>query len=417
MKFDEKLRLNIALLHYAAPPIVGGVETILAQHAALMTEHGHRVRIIAGRGAQLDARIAFSNIPEVDSRHQEVLALKSQLDAGKIPDGFETLVERISSELWDVIESTDLVIAHNVCSLNKNLALTAALHRLSEQHRRPRFILWQHDLAWTTPRYRGELHDGYPWDLLRTDWPWADQVVVSEQRRRELGQLLGVPEGRICVVPNGLDVGAFLKLGAETEELRRRLSLSLAAPLLLLPVRITPRKNIELALRVLRELRKQFENAQLIVTGPLGPHNPSNLQYYEALLALRAELGIEQSAHFLAEEIDHSIPNEVVADLYRLADILFFPSREEGFGIPLLEAGLARTPVFCSDIAVLRELGEAQVNYFSPDGEPAKIAGQIATALNASPVYALRKRVLQEYSWEQIYRTHIGPLLEKGRSQ
>jgi glycosyltransferase involved in cell wall biosynthesis len=409
--------LNIALLHYAAPPIVGGVETILAQHAGLMTENGHRVRIIAGRGAQFDERIAFSAVPEVDSRHPEVLALKEQLDAGKIPDGFEDLVNRIASAIWGVIEPTDLVIAHNVCSLNKNLALTAALHRISEQHRRPRFILWHHDLAWTTPRYRGELHDGYPWDLLRTDWPWADQVVVSEQRRRELSNLIGVPEGRICVIPNGVNVGEFLQLGAETEGLRRRLDLSLAAPLLLLPVRITPRKNIELALRVLRELRQKLENAQLIVTGPLGPHNPSNLQYFEGLLSLRAELGMEPSAHFLAEEVDHSIPNEVVADLYRLADILFLPSREEGFGIPLLEAGLARTPIFCSDIEALRELGEAQVNYFSPDGDPAKIAAQITRGLNESREYGLRKRILREHAWEQVYRAHIAPLLEKGRSQ
>ncbi len=406
--------MNIVLVHYAAPPVVGGVESVLAQHACLMAQDGHHVSIVAGRGEAMDERIGFSGVAEVDSRHPEVLALKSELDAGRVPEEFEALIERISSKLEGLIGKADWVIAHNVCSLNKNLALTAALHRISENRERPRFILWHHDLAWTTPRYRPELHDGYPWDLLRTDWPWAQQVVVSKQRRLELAGLLGVNANRIQVVPNGLDVSGFLRLEPETEELFRKLQLASAAPLLLLPVRITPRKNIELALRVLAELRRQFGGAQLIVTGPLGPHNPANRRYFESLLALRAELHIEKAAHFLAEVMDHTISNEVVSDLYKLADLLFLPSREEGFGIPILEAGLAGRPIFCSDIPALRELGDAQVNYFSPDDEPANIASRIGVTVTADRAYGMRKRVLQDYTWEQIYRIHIAPLLVKG---
>ncbi len=406
--------MNIVLLHYAAPPIVGGVESVMARHARLMADDGHHVRIIAGRGTQIDERIAFSAVPEVDSRHPEVLALKANLDAGRVPSGFEPLVERLASQLLELIVGADRVISHNVCSLNKNLALTAALHRISESCAEPRFVLWHHDLAWTTPRYRDELHDGYPWDLLRTDWPWADQVVVSEPRRRELADLLNVSADRVCVIPNGVDVREFLKLEAQTEGLRRRLQLSSAAPLMLLPVRITPRKNIELALRVLATLRRQFKNARLLVTGPLGPHNPANQQYLERLLALRAELHIEEAALFLAELTDQSIPDAVVADLYKLADLLFLPSREEGFGIPILEAGLAGIPVFCADIAALRDLGGPRANYFSPDEVPERVAVQIAEVLTSSPVYTLRKRVLQDYSWNQIYRNHIAPLLARG---
>ena len=313
------------------------------------------------------------------------------------------------------MEGADRVIAHNVCSLNKNLALTAALHRISED------ALLDRTSSCGIMTWRGrrraigdELHEGYPWDLLRKDWPWAEQVVVSEPRRDELAELLGVPASRIRVIPNGVDVKQFLKLEPQTEQLRQQLGLSAAAPLMLLPVRITPRKNIELALRVLAQLRNQFPEARLVVTGPLGPHNPANRQYFDRLLALRAELQLEDAAHFLAEVSDQSIPDEVVADLYKLADLLILPSREEGFGIPVLEAGLAGIPVFCADIAALRELGGAQANYFSPDEAPEVVAGQIADVLRSSPVYGLRKRVLREYTWDQVYRNHIAPLLEKG---
>ena len=65
------------------------------------------------------------------------------------------------------LKGCDVLIAHNVASLQKNLALTAALHEAYKMPGFPTLILWHHDLAWTTPRYRDELHEGYPWDLLR----------------------------------------------------------------------------------------------------------------------------------------------------------------------------------------------------------------------------------------------------------
>ena len=51
-----------------------------------------------------------------------------------------------------------------------------------------------------------------------------------------------------------------------------------------------------------------------------------------------------------------------------LADSFLFTSRAEGFGIPILEAGLARLPVFCTDIPPFRESGQGDVTYLSLDG-------------------------------------------------
>ncbi len=405
--------MKIILLHYAAPPVVGGVESVMARHARLMAQDGHAVCIVAGRGEQMDERVGFERLAEVDSRDPEILALKAELDAGRVPGGFLPMVDRIAEELRGVLSGADVLIAHNVCSLNKNLALTAALHRLT-QNGGPRLILWHHDLAWTTPRYRGELHDGYPWDLLRTDWPWATQVVVSEARRGEFAELIGAPLERVQVVPNGVGMAEFLKLEDESQRLCEELRLLEAKPLMLLPVRITPRKNIELALQVLAVLQKQFADSRLVVTGPLGPHNPANSAYLEKLRSLRAELGLDSSAHFLAQLVDHPLPDPVIADLYKLSDLLFLPSREEGFGIPVLEGGLAGLPIFCSDIPPLRELGRSDVHYFAPDDEPSRIAQEIQHALGESKTYALKKRVLQQYSWEQVYRSTIAPLLERG---
>lgn len=403
--------MKIVLLHHAAPPVVGGVESVIGHHARLMANDGHEVTIIAGRGAQTDPRVAFVRIPLVDSRHADVLALKADLDAGRLPEGFDSLVERITAKLDKATAGSDWIIAHNVCSLNKNLPLTAALRRLSQSRKRPRLMLWHHDLAWTTPRYRPQLHDGYPWDLLRQDWPEVVQVTISETRRRELANLLGVQSTRIHVVPNGVDLAQFLKLERQTQDFVSRLNLSMAAPLLLLPVRITPRKNIELALRVLAALRTDFPQAVLLITGPLGPHNPANAAYFERLRALRQEHHLQGAAHFLAELSEAYLPDAVIADLYRLADGLLFPSREEGFGIPILEAGAAGLPIFCADIPPLKELGGRYAHYFSPDADPVKIAQDIAAYYADNATFELRRRVRQEFTWEYVYAKRIEPLL------
>ncbi|MFZ5883394.1 MAG: glycosyltransferase family 4 protein [Chloroflexota bacterium] len=405
--------MKIALLHYSSPPIVGGVESVLAHHARLMANAGHEVTILAGRGEVFDARIKVRVLPRLDSRHPEVMEVKGFLDAGKRTPAFEKLREEIKRELLAELEGCDVLIAHNVASLHKNLALTAALHEAYKTPGFPRLILWHHDPAWTTPRYRRELHEGYPWDLLRTHWDGVTQVVVSELRKRELAELLGVSDGSIRVIPNGVDIQAFYKLEPQTIAFIERLKLLEADPLFLLPVRLTPRKNIELALRVLAELRRDFPKAMLLVTGPEGPHNPANEAYKKKLFALRDELQLQGAAHFLAEVTPAFMPDAVIADFYRIADALLFPSQEEGFGIPIIEAAFSRMPVFCADIPVLRELGGEDVTYFAPDANPLEAAKQVEVRLKAESTSRWARRAKRGYAWEQIYSHHIAPLIEE----
>ena len=403
--------MNIALLHYSSPPVVGGVESVIGHHARLMKAAGHEVRVIAGRGEQTIPGVQFKRLPLADSRHPDVLEVKSELDTGRVPDKFSALVSEIRAALLPLIADINILIAHNVCSLNKNLALTAALHESFEQGHPGRLVLWHHDLAWTTPRYQAELHPDYPWDLLKTAWPGAIQVVVSAARRDDLAGLMQINRDQIKIVPNGIDISGFLDLSADTLQFIDKLKLLNTNPLILLPVRITTRKNIELAIRIMSSVREKFPDARLLVTGPLGPHNPANRAYFDRLTSLRDELELRGVVSFLAELTSEFVPDRVITDLYRLADALLLPSREEGFGLPILEAGLTGIPVFCTDIPALKELGGAHVSYFSPDEKPEKAAELILNYLQTSPVFGLRAAVRKEFNWERVYADKIAPLL------
>lgn len=405
--------MRIALLHYSSPPIVGGVESVLAHHARLLANDGHEVAILAGRGENYDRRIPARILPRLDSRHANVMEVKSDLDEGRLTPAFNILLEKIKSELMTELNGCDILIAHNVASLNKNLALTAALYELNGTPNFPRIILWHHDLAWTTPRYREELHDGYPWDLLRSNWKNVSQVVVSELRRQELAELINISKDSIRVIPNGVDLNSFYKFEERTTQLVEQLDLINADPLFLLPVRLTPRKNIEHALHILAELRKQYPNAVLLVTGPEGPHNPTNIIYKENLFKLRDSLKLHGSVYFLAETSSEFLPDAVIADFYRLADALLFPSLEEGFGIPIIEAAFSHIPVFCTDIPVLRELGGNDISYFNPDLTPDYVAKQIIKRLESETTSRWSRRAKHAYTWEQIYSLHIAPLIQE----
>lgn len=403
--------MKISLLHYSVPPIVGGVESVIAHHARLMANDGHTVNLIAARGEDLDENINLTKIPLADSRHERVTRVKAQLDKGKVTKEFDSLRDELSVELQKALKDTDILIAHNVCSLNKNLALTAALHELHIHKKLPKLILWHHDFAWGTPRYQNELHEGYPWSLLKTNWEGAVQVTVSEARRVEMSELMNMEPSQIQAIPNGVDVEKFYKLDAQSIEYMQRLNLVKASPLILLPVRITSRKNIELALHITAKLKKSFQNPKLVVTGPLGPHNPANVKYFEKLKKLREDLTLKNYVHFLAELTDEFIPDSVIADFYKLADVLLFPSVEEGFGIPMLEAGFSNMPIFCSDIPPLRKLGGDYVHYFSLKETPNVIAKRMSEYLLNSKTFLMKSEVRKSFTWENIYQTQIEPLL------
>lgn len=405
---------HVVILHYAAPPTVGGVESTIYHHARLLVQAGWKVHVIAGRGRPFHPQVAFSRLPEVDSRHPEVLAVGQALAQGRVPPEFIALRDRLTDRLRPLLAEAEACIVHNAVTLHKNLPLTAALRRLADEGI-TRLIAWCHDFAWQDALYIPDLHPGYPWDLLRTPWPGVRYVVVSAHRRAQLAVLLGLPAEQIEVVSPGVDVADFFKLEPATRRLVEELDLLAADPLMLLPARITRRKNIEFAIRVTAALTQYKPRAALVVSGPPGPHNPANVAYLEALQGLREELGVTEQVHFLYEHGDGDRPLHVtdamMADLYHLADLLLFPSRREGFGIPLLEAGLTRLPVFCSDIPPFQESGGEEITVFELDEEPHRIARRIVEVLAAAPAYRLRRRVLEEYTWQQIVQRKVIPLL------
>jgi mannosylglucosylglycerate synthase len=409
-----------AILHYTAPPVIGGVEAVLHEHARVFVEAGYPVAVVAGWGTRdaLPPGAEFVRIPEMDSRYQEIVKASEALERGEMSDGFDSLVDRLLESLTARLAHFDNVIVHNVFTKHFNLPLTAALHRLLDERTTRHYIAWCHDFTWTSPNSRSKVHPGYPWDLLRTHRPDTVYVVVSEQRRRALAALFGCPPEEIRVVYNGVDPKTLLGFSEEGSSLIERLGLLQSDLILLMPVRVTQAKNIEYALRVVAALKARGCCPRLVLTGPPDPHDVQSMTYFRSLQALRRELGVEAEMRFVFEsdsEQPLTIDERMVGDLYRVSDVMFMPSHREGFGMPVLEAGLAGVPVVCSDdVPAAREIGGGDVIRFDVEESPAHLAERILAWAAGNSVYQLRRRVRQTYTWQEIFRRDIRPLLAGG---
>lgn len=406
--------MKIGLLHYTAPPVVGGVEHVMANQANTLSRYGHEVYIFTGRGQPWDETIRIIRFDLLDSLNPEVLKIKANLDMGIVSPMFDVVMDRIYRWLLDQVRNLDVLIVHNVATMHKNLSLTAALHRLAEERANGlRVILWHHDFAWTAAQYRDEIYTGYPWNLTKKAWKGVIHVAISDMRKTEMIRLTGVDPEQVQVVPNGIDQFQILGLSKETIQLVHRFKLQLSEPLFLSPVRITRRKNLELAMRVIAQLHNEFPKILLVITGPTGAHNPANEAYLTELTGLRKSLGLDEHVLLLAEHYPEGLPSTQIADLYRLSDALLLTSIEEGFGLPLLEAGLGKQIIFCSDIPALRDLSNGAATLFSIDEPAPQIAHRILERLRSDAAYRLRAKVKREYSWDSIYLNHIEALLNR----
>jgi glycosyltransferase involved in cell wall biosynthesis len=201
---------------------------------------------------------------------------------------------------------------------------------------------------------------------------FADRVLtITEAARREIVAELGVAADRVGVTHLG--VRAPDVAPAPEVDVRRRLELG-AARVLLCVAQKRPYKRLDVLVRALPTLP---DDVRLVLPG-------SPTSYERELRDLAAALGVADRVRF-----PDWVSEAELAALYRLAAGVALPSAAEGFGLPVLEAMLAGTPVACSDIPALREISGEAALHFDPD-DPTAAAEALRRLVGDEP---LRERL------------------------
>ncbi|GIV97975.1 MAG: glycosyl transferase family 1 [Herpetosiphonaceae bacterium] len=182
-------------------------------------------------------------------------------------------------------------------------------------------------------RLRDHLRNYYIHEPLRH----VHAFIPCSRHEAEVLAALGFGDRPMTVVPLWLDMD-FMR-GPAPE-----LNLDLIRPIIPYIGQLTVRKCYDLLVEAMPAVVARFPQATFVFV----THNPdqrANLQ------RLAAERGVAENVHFLG-----TISEEEKLALLRASDVLPFPSRYEGFGLPLLEGMAAGTPVISTDIPVVNEI-------------------------------------------------------------
>jgi glycosyltransferase involved in cell wall biosynthesis len=193
----------------------------------------------------------------------------------------------------------------------------------------------------------------------------ADALIgISAASRDDIAATVGLDPARFTVVHHGTRPPGP---AAPEAAVRKAYRLPDGRPVVLNVATKRPHKNQELLLRALPLLAHR--DALLVLVGHAEP-------YDERLRAVAAALGIEERVRFA-----EGVGAEDLEALWALAAVAAFPTRGEGFGLPVVEALARGVPVACSDLPVLREVGGPHLRTFGAD-DPAGAAAAIDAAID-----------------------------------
>ena len=184
----------------------------------------------------------------------------------------------------------------------------------------------------------------------------ADRIIaVSECTKRDIVEFFGIDSNKISVIYQGCDK-VFKSEFSEDVLQNVKQKYNLPDRFLLNVGSIEERKN---ALLIVKALPLLTEKLPLVIVGKRTP--------YTAYVEKAAEnLGVKNMVKILDK-----VPFEDLAPIYRLSEVFIYPSRYEGFGIPIIEAINCGVPVIAATGSCLEEAGGADCQYVNPDNENA----------------------------------------------
>lgn len=195
-------------------------------------------------------------------------------------------------------------------------------------------------------------------------------IAISERTKQDIVELYSIDPEKIDVIYQGCDPSFVTLLSrGKLEETRRRLGLP--ERYVLQVGTIEKRKNLELTVKALPSLAS---DVKLLVVGR------DRKKYKEYVECLAKELGIMDRIVFREDISFADLPA-----VNQLAEVVVYPSRYEGFGLPVLEGITSGRPVVAAKGSCLEEAGGDGALYVDPD-DPRQLADALQSLLGPTPL-------------------------------
>ena len=204
--------------------------------------------------------------------------------------------------------------------------------------------------------------------------------VQAEWTKQDLIRHFALESSKITVIPWGSILDAQKK--PEEPEIDATVKkYNLSRPCFVYPAATWPHKNHQLILHALSILKRAYRlEPQILFTGSTRNHK-------EKLESLALELGVHKQVRYLG-----FLEERELQAVYLISVALIFPSRFEGFGLPILEAFEAGLPVVSSNATTLPEVAGGAAMYFDPDA-PDELASHMKSILEN---HSLREKMAEQ---------------------
>ncbi len=302
-------------------------------------------------------------IPELAFTHPQIISLNERAFGPPLAVSERKNLRREIEALADTIERqlqaalaclrVDVLSVENALAIPMNLPLGLALQRLIAGGQTT--IARHHDFYWEKERFR---RNNVGW-LLRAAFPPSQgpirHVTINDQARRELYQKRGVDAQW---VPNAFDFDSIQGIDSYNRDLPQSLGVVPDHKLILQPTRIVPRKGIERSIELVARLRNDYGlPGTLVISGPAGDEGRT---YADEIQSKAESLGVPLICAAdrigLEREVVEGRKTYAIGDAYAHADLVTFPSDQEGFGNPVIEAAVYCKPLFVNRYPVLDDI-------------------------------------------------------------
>ncbi|PYV89735.1 MAG: glycosyltransferase [Acidobacteria bacterium] len=225
--------------------------------------------------------------------------------------------------------------------------------------------------------------------LLRYTLSKADSVIAVCQALKEAMIRLKIPEEKISVIPNGVDIGKFYAV--QKDETRRKLGLPTDKKVILSVGHLIPLKGFDLLIKAFKILFEELHEKDLYLA--IVGEGTSRRELERMISSLKLDRHVRLAG---------AIPHRELNLWYSAADLFCLASSREGWPNVLLESLACGTPVVATDVWGVPEIiCSEQIGLLTKRSER-EIAKTVSLALKKSWQSDAIIRYAREHTWEQV---------------
>ncbi len=324
-----------------------GVSLEANKWADVLEKNGNRCFWFAGELDKLPPSSFL--VPEAHFQYAPNIKINRQVFGKKWRDpGITKLIHTMRSllktRLYHFIDrfKIDVLIAENALSIPMHIPLGLALAEIIAETQIPT-IAHHHDFYWERIRFSTNAVGDYLRMAFPPNLPDIKHVVINSAAREELAHRSGISA---TIIPNVIDFDHPPKVDKNhCRAIRKFIGLAPGEKMVLQPTRVIQRKGIEHAIELVQALKN--DRYKLVISHEAGDEG---FEYADRVKEYASERGVD--LRFIKTDMrgawtgDSAPPNDYsLGDVYATADLITYPSLNEGFGNAFLEAVYFKKPI------------------------------------------------------------------------